>query len=109
MERPVLWLHGEIKSPPFSDAARVKAGELLRQLQIGKSISMPHSRPMPGIWKQCHELRIVDVDNTWRVIYVIDQSAILILDVFAKKTNTTPLHVIRACQRRIVDYYSDWT
>jgi phage-related protein len=30
---------------------------------------MPHSRPMPDIGERCHELRIVDVDATWRIIY----------------------------------------
>lgn len=27
---PVVWLHGEIKTPPFSSAARIEAGMLLR-------------------------------------------------------------------------------
>jgi hypothetical protein len=46
---PLAWLHGVIKSPPFSDAARLEAGFLLRQLQKGVMLSMPHSRPMPSI------------------------------------------------------------
>ncbi len=37
-DRPLVWLHGEIKTPPFTKAARIEAGYLLR----------------------CHELRIVD-------------------------------------------------
>ncbi len=32
-DRPLVWLHGEIRSPPFSTGARVEAGELLRRLQ----------------------------------------------------------------------------
>lgn len=33
---------------------------------------MPHSRPMPGIGSRCHELRIVDVNATWRMVYRVD-------------------------------------
>ena len=56
--KPLVWLEGEIKTPPFSAAGRVEAGTLLRQLQEGKSLGLPHSRPMPSIGPRCHELRI---------------------------------------------------
>ena len=44
---PLVWLHGEIKTPPFSLAARIEAGELLRRLQQHESLTMPHARAMP--------------------------------------------------------------
>jgi hypothetical protein len=50
-----VWLHGEIETPPFSQEARVEAGTLLRRLQEGEMLELPHSRPMPSIGKQCHE------------------------------------------------------
>jgi hypothetical protein len=56
----LVWLRGEVKTPPFSAAARLEAGTLLRRLQGGERLSMPHSRPMPSIGSRCHELRIVD-------------------------------------------------
>jgi hypothetical protein len=31
-DKPLVWLHGEVKTPPLSAAARVEAGFLLRQL-----------------------------------------------------------------------------
>jgi phage-related protein len=65
---------------------------------------MPHSRPMPSIGRNCHELRIGDANVTWRVVYRIDTDAIVILDVFAKKTQQTPKGVIEACRRRLKDY-----
>lgn len=40
-ERPLVWLHGEIKTPPMSSRARVEAGYLLRRLQRGESLSLP--------------------------------------------------------------------
>jgi phage-related protein len=103
-ERPVLWLHGEVKTPPFSTAARVEAGERLRDLQMGESLGMPHSRPMPSIGRRCHELRIVDQDKTWRIVYRIDEDAILVADVFQKTTEATPVHIIVACKRRLRSY-----
>jgi len=65
---------------------------------------MPHSRPMPSIGKRCHELRIDDADATWRIIYRIDPDAIVILEVFQKKTRQTPKKVIEVCQQRIRKY-----
>jgi hypothetical protein len=49
MDKPVAWRHGEVKTPPFSVAARIEAGVLLRRLQQGEKLSMPHSRPMPPL------------------------------------------------------------
>ena len=57
-DKPLVWMHGEISTPPFSENARIEAGYLLRQLQKGKSLSLPQSRPMPSIGTRCHELRI---------------------------------------------------
>lgn len=66
--KPLVWLHGEVKTPPFSLEARIEAGVLLRRLQKGESLSLPHCRPMPSIGRRCQELRIQDRDQTWRVI-----------------------------------------
>ena len=56
--KPLVWLHGEVKTPPFSQQARIEAGVLLRQLQEGESLGLPHSRPMTSIENYCHKLRI---------------------------------------------------
>ena len=82
-------------------------GLLLRQLQDGEMLAMPHSRPMPSIGSRCHELRVHDERNTWRLVYRIDADAVLILEVFAKKTKETPQHVIMDCQRRVKVYDSN--
>jgi phage-related protein len=65
---------------------------------------MPHSRPMPVIRILCHELRILDVDKTWRIVYRIDEDAVLILEVFEKKTQRTPKTVIDTCKQRLALY-----
>jgi phage-related protein len=103
-DKPLAWLHGEVRTPPFSKAARVEAGYLLRELQRGRLLSMPHSRPMPAVGARCHELRVVDEGVTWRIVYRVDPDAILILEVFAKKTAQTPAAVLEACRRRLKEY-----
>ena len=100
-DKPLVWLRGEVKTPPFSPAARLEAGALLRRLQAGEQLSMPHSRPMPAIGARCHELRVVDEARTWRIVYRIDADAIVIADVFPKTTQQTPQRVIADCKRRL--------
>ncbi|MBM4325179.1 MAG: type II toxin-antitoxin system RelE/ParE family toxin [Deltaproteobacteria bacterium] len=100
-DKPLVWLSGEIKTPPMSSAVRIESGFLLRKLQMGELLSMPHSRPMPLIGSRCHELRIDDQDKTWRIVYRLDHDAIVILEVFEKKTKKTPRDVIGNCKRRI--------
>lgn len=102
--KPLVWLQGEVKTPPFSLQARVEAGTLLRRLQSGEALGLPHSRPMPSIAKRCHELRIPDSNVSWRIIYRVDDDAIVIGEVFAKKTEKTPKKVIDICKRRFKLY-----
>ena len=93
-----------MKTPPFSAAARIEAGVLLRRLQRGERLSLPHSRPMPSIGPRCHELRIQDQDRTWRIVYRIDLDAIIIVDVFSKSTTATAGRVIETGRRRLREY-----
>jgi hypothetical protein len=69
-DKPLVWLHGEVKSPPFSHDGRREAGLLLRLLQRGH----------------------------------IDRDAIVILDVFEKKTPKTPQRMIDVCRERMKRY-----
>ena len=103
-DKPLVWLHGEIKTPPFSSAARIEAGFLFRLLQRGEKLKMPHSRSMPSIGPNFHEMRINDERKTWRIIYRIDEDAIIILEVFSKKTQQTPKQVVDICKKRIKEY-----
>ncbi len=103
-EKPLVWLKGEVKTPPFSHPARLEAGYLLRLLQEGELLGLPHSRPMPIIGARCHELRINDEDGTFRIIYRADADAVVILAVVKKKTEQTPQAVIETCRRRLRDY-----
>jgi len=103
-DKPLVWLEGEVKSPPFSSAARLEAGYLLRQLQAGATLGLPHSRSMPSIGRRCHELRINDRDKTWRIVYRTDPDAIVIIEVFEKKSQQTPRHIVETCKARLRRY-----
>ena len=103
-DKPLVWLHGEIRTPPFSQQARVAAGFLLRLLQRGERLGMPHSRPVPPIGARCHELRVADGQQDWRIAYRIDEDAIVLLAVFSKKTRKTPQSIIITCKDRLKRY-----
>jgi phage-related protein len=107
INKPLAWLYGEVKTPPFTQEARIETGVLLRRLQRGESLEMPHSRSMPSIGKRCHELRIRDAGQNWRLIYRIDEDVILILEIFNKNTRATPINVIENCKKRLKKYDTD--
>ena len=103
-DKQLRWLHGEVKTPPFSRNARLEAGLLLRRLQQGEKLSLPHSRPLPSIGPRCHELRVRDENKNWRIIYRIDEDRILIVEVFNKTSRQPPDAVIKLCRRRLAEY-----
>ena len=82
----------------------MEAGFLLRRLQQGERLAMPQSRHMPIVGPRCHELRIEDAASTWGIVYRVDRDAIVIGEVFAKKTAATPRWVIELCRRRLREY-----
>ncbi len=59
---------------------------------------------MPSMGRGCHELRVVDDNATWRIMYFVDADAVVILEVFSKKTRATPKRVMSICQGRLRDY-----
>lgn len=107
-DKPLVWMQVKVKTPPLSSEARIKTGFLLREIQAGVILSMPESRPMPAIGRNCHELRVIDAitHKTWRIIYRIDSNAIIVVEVFAKKTQRTPIEIIDVCKKRLKNYDS---
>jgi phage-related protein len=103
-EKQIVFLQSEIKTPPFTRSARLEAGLLLRRLQMGERLALPHSRPMPTVGAGCHELRINDEHKTWRIMYYADEDAVVILDVWNKTTQSTPARVVDTCKRRLRQY-----
>jgi phage-related protein len=59
---------------------------------------------MPVVGPRCHELRVRDSGADWRIVYRLDADAVVVLEVFAKKTRATPKTVIDVCTRRLKEY-----
>ena len=89
---------------PSQKEGRIEAGFLLRRLQRGDFLEMPAARPMPSIGARCHELRVNDTMGNWRLVLRIDSDAIVIVEVFAKKSRATPKAVIDTCKKRFKEY-----
>lgn len=102
--KPLVWLHGEVKTPPFSAQGRQEAGMLLRLLQQGETIGMPQAEALPDVGSRCGALRVRDAEHNWRIMYRLDPDAVVIVDVYAKKTPKIPNEVIDRCQRRLKRY-----
>jgi phage-related protein len=45
-----------------------------------------------------------DRDQTWRIVYHVAPDAIVILDVFSKKAQTTPVQILEICRKRLAAY-----
>ena len=102
--KPLVWLHGEIKTPPFTPEGRQEAGMLLRLLQEGERLGMPQAEALPDVGSRCGALRVRDAEHNWRIMYRIDPDAILILEVYSKKTRKIPDEVMQRCRQRLKQY-----
>ena len=105
-DKPLRWIPGTLQTPPVGEEARIEAGVLLRRIQRGEKLGMPHSRPMPSIGSRVHELRVRDGENrlTWRIFYRTDTEAVLVVHWFAKKDRKTPKEAIDLCKARLREY-----
>ena len=76
----------------------------LRLLQQGEQLGMPQAEPLPDVGQRCGALRVRDAEHNWRIMYRIDPDAVLILEVYAKKTRKIPDEVIERCRNRLKRY-----
>lgn len=102
--KPLFWLHGEVKTPPFTPEGRQEAGMLLRLLQEGEHLGMPQAESLPDVGPRCGALRVRDADHNWRIMYRIDADAVLVLEVYAKRTRQIPGEVMQRCKQRLKQY-----
>jgi phage-related protein len=77
---------------------------LLRFLQEGETPGMPQAEALPDVGPRCGALRIRDAEHNWRIVYRIDADAVLVLDVYPKKTRKIPDEVLRRCKLRLKRY-----
>jgi phage-related protein len=102
--KPLVWLHGQIKTPPFTPEGRQEAGMLLRFLQVGERLQMPQAESLPSVGPRCGALRVRDAERNWRIVYRIDSDAVLVLEVYPKKTRKIPDEVMERCRARMKQY-----
>ena len=110
MDKEIRWLsQSTLRTPPVGSQARQAMGALLRLLQRGERLTMPHSRPMPTVGRGCHELRVRDGETglTWRLVYRMDTDAIVVAHWWAKKTARTSKADLALCEQRLARYDRD--
>jgi len=102
--KPLVWLQTQIKTPPLSRNARVELGYYLRLVQQGVIPGMPHSRSMKNIGRACSELRVRDAGVNWRLVYRVDQDAIVVVGLFVKMSRAATDRIIEVCRKRLSQY-----
>ena len=68
-------------------------------LQTTKDFSKPIGAV--SVVEQCHRLRLVNENKSWRIIYSIVSDANVIREIFEKKSEKTPTNVVDNCKRRL--------
>jgi len=102
--KPLVWLHGTVKTPPFTAEGRQEAGMLLRLLQEGERLGMPQAEALPDVGPRCGALRVRDANHNWRIMYRIDVEVILVVEVYAKKAQKIPDEILAICKKRLKHY-----
>ena len=65
----------------------IDAYSLFEDLENGKKLSMPISKPLPSIYKGLHELRLNYKDGIYRIFYIFKvNDTIYVLHATKKKT-----------------------
>ena len=86
----------------FSKPVKKNVGELLLKLQLGISLGMPNSRPMPSVHQGAYELRLKDAAGIYRVFYYLkSEQGILVFHAFTKKSQKTPLSEIELGRKQL--------
>ena len=62
---------------------------------------MPHAETLPSVGARCGALRVRDAGQNWRIMYRLDKDAVVILEVYGKKTRKIPDEVIDRCKDRL--------
>jgi phage-related protein len=101
--KPVVFHHRALSElRQMSAEIRRDFGRLLRHLQHGRSLGMPHSRPMSIVGLGVEELRVKDESGQYRAFVVRKTPrGILVLHIFAKKTRETPRGEIELARQRL--------
>jgi phage-related protein len=88
----------------FPEEVKDELGQCIFLLQQGKSLTMPHSRPMPGVGAGVEELRVRGRDGIYRAFYYSrSKQGVLVFHAFVKKTAGTPWQDMELGRRRLLE------
>ncbi len=105
----VIW-HPKAKDAisEFPESVRKEMGYLIYKLQLGNTLSMPHSLPMKSIANGAYELRVRGEDGIYRSFYYTKSAhGIMLFHAFKKKTQKTPPEEINLGQKRLNELLQD--
>jgi phage-related protein len=86
----------------FPKSARRALGEAILDLQFGRRLGMPLSRPMAAVAAGVCELRVRDSAGIYRAFYLIRSAqGVLVFHAFQKKTQKTPRAEIELAAKRL--------
>jgi phage-related protein len=91
----------------FPEDVKDTLGQSILLLQQGKTLSMPHSRPMPSVGAGVEELRVRGRDGAYRALYCSRSArGVLVFHAFAKKSAQTAAHDIELGRKRLQEMYT---
>lgn len=86
----------------FPEEVRKELGKAIFDLQLGESLAMPLSRPMPDVGAGVSELRFRDRSGIYRAFYFTrSPRGIILFHAFVKKTQATPQQEIDLGKKRL--------
>lgn len=103
--KPLVWLHGKIKTPPLSPKCESYPWDtIFAWFSWGVTSGMPHARLMKSMGKRCFELRVKDAGVNWRLVYRLDEDAIVVVGLFSKTSRATADRIVEVCRKRLSHY-----
>jgi len=86
----------------FPEESRGDLADALARLDAGLALAMPLSRPMPGIGRGVHELRLKERSGQYRVVYAfVRREAAHVLHAFKKTPQPTPAKNLALAKARL--------
>lgn len=101
----LVWLEGEVKSPPLllrRDGKRLACScGCFRKGSDSVCLMRSLCRALD---RGAAPYEFADAQHNWRIVYRVDQDAVLVLEVYAKMTRKIPDEVLERCKRRLRQY-----
>ena len=111
MLKPAFF-HEKVRSilRAFPEEVKRALGKAVLELQKGKKLTYPLSKPLPSVGRGVEEIRVKDRSGAYRVFYLARLSeGVLVFHAFVKKTRETPSHEIELGRKRLKEMLNEST